>query len=232
MYKTAILVHVWYEDVFLNVIAPKLAIHKNVDLYINFVKRHNSNSFIQQVKEMFPAAVILFSDNPGRDIRGYLNCLSYIYHEDKQYDNYIFVHTKTNENDHGKRMLENLLRGIIQDEETLRQGTELVKERYGMVGAVNYVQNTFFTQEEKLKTINILKRLGCNKFDVKFVAGTMFNVSAAIIDHYLRKPGIIEDFNNDFYEDSLKHSGWHHAWERVFGTMVIDYGKDIYEYQS
>jgi hypothetical protein len=228
--ETAFLIHVWYEDVFLNKIAPFVSQHVNdVDIYINMVNGKAHHSFIEEVQSRFPAATITFSENPGRDIRGYMNMLSYIYEKDITYKNYVFIHTKTQIDNFGKRCLQSLLTHTIGSPETLKASLQMIDQTsYGMSGSYEFVTKGFWTDEERSKTLNVLKRLGVKTRNVTFIAGTMFIVRASIIDKYLRTPDAIKTFSADFVEDGRKHSGWHHAWERVFGTLVIEEGLEIF----
>lgn len=228
---TAFLIHVFYEDAFMNVIAPYVEKHVNdIDLYINLVKGKNSEGYIESVRERFPTATILFSENPGRDIRGYMNMLSHIYEKQTTYQNYVFIHTKTQVDSFGQRCLKSLLDNTVGTPQTFSQCLETIKEgsKYGMAGSQEFLTRGFWTEEERVKTFNVLKRLDVQTRDVTFIAGTMFIVRASIIDKHLRKENAIEEFTKDFVEDGIKHSGWHHAWERVFGTLVIEEGLEIY----
>jgi hypothetical protein len=228
---TAFLIHVFYESTFMNVIAPYVEKHVNdIDLYINFVKDKNSESFVNLVKERFPSAVVVFSENPGRDIRGYMNMLSYIYKNQKAYQNYVFIHTKTQVDGFGQRCLRYLLENTVGSTQILSRCLKEIQEgtKYGMAGSQEFLTKGFWTEEERAKTFDVLARLDVKTRDVTFIAGTMFIVRASIIDKHLRKDNSIEEFSKDFEENGIKHSGWHHAWERVFGTLVIEEGLEIY----
>jgi hypothetical protein len=228
--ETAFLIHVWYEDVFFSKIVPFVIQHVNdVDIYINFVKEKTHPTFIEETREKFPNATITFSENPGRDIRGYMNMLSCIYEKGITYKNYVFIHTKTQIDSFGQRCLHSLLTHTIGSKETLNASLALINQtNYAMSGSHEFLTKGFWTEEEKNKTFDVLKRLGVKTRDVTFIAGTMFIVRASIVDKHLRKPGAIELFSADFVEDGTKHSGWHHAWERVFGTLVIEEGLKIF----
>jgi len=226
---TAFLIHVWYEEVFTEKIVPFVIQHiDDVDLYINFVKGKTSLEFVEEIREKFPSATITFSENPGRDIRGYMNMLSYIYENKITYKNYVFIHTKTQIDSFGQRCLQSLLKHTIGSKETLNAALKMIDQTvYGMAGSHEFVQEGFTNDEERRKTFDILERLNIEPGRNKFVAGTMFIVRASIIDKYLRKPGAIEMFSADFVEDNKKNGGWHHAWERVFGTLVVAEGLEI-----
>lgn len=230
---TAILVHVWYEDVFINKIFPRIVQHNGkVDFYFNFVESKVSENCVRTIEDNFINYKITYSPNPGRDIRGYMNMLSEIYKDNKTYKNYVFLHTKTNENKSGENCLEILLRSTVGTPKTLSNVIKILehKHEYGMVGSKDLLKKGFFTDEEKIKGFDIADRLGIQKDTVKFIAGTMFAVKAEIIDRYLRKPRVIEEFNKDFVENGKKHNGWHHGWERVFGMLVYDSGQMIFPY--
>lgn len=230
---TAFLIHVFYEEVFMKVIAPYVEKHiDDVDLYINLVIGNNSGSYIKSVKERFPSAVILFSENPGRDIRGYMNILSYIYEKELKYTNYMFIHTKTQKDASGKNCLKSLLDNTVGSKKTFGNCIKIIQEgsNYGMVGSRDYLTKGFHTKEERTKTLDILRRLGSQEQDATFIAGTMFMIRSSIVDKHLRKCGVIPSFTKDFVENGAKNSGWHHAWERVFGTIVYEEGLEIYPY--
>jgi lipopolysaccharide biosynthesis protein len=231
--STAILVHIWYEDVFLDKIYPRIVQHNgSVDFYFNFVKSNISSTCVETIQKSFNNYKITYSENPGRDIRGYMNMLSEIYKEDKNYKNYIFLHTKTNIDSFGVACLETLLLSTVGTVKTLQTVQNILEEsqEYGMVGSATMFASGFYTEGERSKSLNIADRLGIQKDKVNFIAGTMFAVKAEIIDKFLRKPGVIERFCKDFVEDGIKHSGWHHAWERVFGMLVYDCGQKILPY--
>jgi sulfur carrier protein ThiS len=140
----------------------------------------------------------------------------------------VFLHTKTNIDQSGSMQMHYLINDILGSRDILQKAlTVLLQEKNGMVGSGRYLAEGFYTYEESRKAHDIIKRLGLTVNRVVFIAGTMFIVKAEILDKYLRNDGVIEIFCNDFYEDGTKNSGWHHAWERVFGMLVSIAGKQV-----
>ena len=233
--KTAFLVHIWYEDVFIEKIYPRILQHNGTaDFYFNFVKHNVSQRALEMIQSSFENFHITYSDNPGRDIRGYMRMLEHIYEKGSSYENYVFLHTKTNVDFAGVQSLENLLHGTVATPEILNNvlGILNTNNLYGMVGSGKQLLCGFFTEDEKYKAFNIAERLGLQKKEPNFIAGTMFAVKSSIIDKYLRKDGVIEEFCKDFVENGVKHSGWHHGWERVFGMIVYDSDMKIFPYNT
>jgi lipopolysaccharide biosynthesis protein len=230
MKENAVLFHIYYEDAY-QVVQPFLEkVQDQADLIFNFVE--GKANFLDRVKADFPQAVILFSKNPGRDIRGYLNCLSYVYESQKNYRNYFFVHTKTQKDSFGKRSLSFLVNSTLGSMKAAL--AELEKPEVGMVGSGDFIYTGFYDKDTAAKSVILCERLeidlppwnfvssqpSINYWEPSFVAGTMFAVKAEVIDFYLRKPGLVEEICQDFVEDGRSYGGWHHAWERIFGLMV------------
>ncbi len=234
--ETAFIVHIWYHDVFEKHIEPHIHQYRNSSsFFFNFVKGNESPSLVEYIKTTYKNSVILYSENEGRDIRGYFNCLSYINKNNLSFESYVFLHTK---NQHlGPRAvtcLKSTLRDTVQYPETLVSALEILKhdDSVGMIGSHEMKQEGFWTDEEKIKTYYILNEFGYAPDKIEFFEGTMFIVKAKIFDKFFRSQKVIDKYVGMFYEDGSKHSGWHHAWERVFPTLVTIEGYDLMAFNS
>jgi lipopolysaccharide biosynthesis protein len=229
--KTAFLIHVWYFDVFEKNIEPKLLAYKDTaTFFFNFVKSNVDESLVERIQKTYPKSTILYSENPGRDIRGYFNMLNYIYQENLNFDNYVFLHTKNQHlGQEAVRCLKSVLRDTVQYPQTFETLLALLdsNQKLGMISSHEMIREGFWTEEEEIKTYHILNHFGFNPSKVTFFEGTMFIVKAKIIDKFLRIPKNLQFFTDMFYENGVKHSGWHHAWERVFPSLVIADGYEI-----
>ena len=231
----AVFFHVYYEDAYQKVEPLLKKLQGRADIFFNFIQGHPRKEFLERIRAEFPDADFLFSPNPGRDIRGYFNCLQHVYQSERNYQNYFFLHTKTQKDAFGKRVLHTLTHSILDLDRTLKalQDTEI-----GMVGSRECLYEGFYYRRsdygEFYRGADI-----CNRLDIEFppswklgtnpildssqpgfIACTMFAVKSEVIDFFLRKEGVIEEFCQDFTEDGKSYGGWHHAWERVFGLMV------------
>jgi len=230
--KIAILVHIYFVDVFVDQMLPKLKLLDDIgDFYFNIVRGQETDELLNTIKINFKHHTISFTEkNVGRDINGQLNNLKALYDQNKYYDYYLFVHTKKSQHldkNFGKNWLDNLLYHTIGDELRITNILKRFKNepKLGMIGAPNCKVNLMTVNGHNVNELaKIFKINKHTKF--WYIAGTMFWVRASIIDQYFDVDGgLIEWLQEQFTEENGAIDGQiHHAFERIFGLMVYANG--------
>lgn len=228
--KIAVLIHVYFTDVLIDKLIPKLKpLNEVADFYFNFVRGQETQEALDLIKDTFKRHTINYTEqNIGRDVNGQMNNLKSIYTRIKRYDYYLFIHTKKSvhlKKEMGEAWLQNLT-SIIDSEKT-----------------INTILNNFETQpklgmvcNEKCKTnlmtinkhnVDVLSKGFCLPDDIEFwfCAGTMFWVRSKIFDTFYSHPEMIPAVQGIFREENGAIDGEaHHAMERIYGKQVYALG--------
>jgi hypothetical protein len=240
--KIAVLVHCYFIDVLLHTLLPKLLpLAKHADFYFNFIKNDdviNQTMALEVIKSNFDNYTINYTNrNIGRDINGQFNNLKKIYENDKTYDFYLLVHTKKSKHmvrSAAQSWLGDLLNGTIGNYDKINEILDSFKnnEKIGIIGS----------EDKKLRTLRDCFELNVDKYnelcrllkidknlDTYFIAGTMFWIRSEVLDHYLRKKNILKLFTSKLEENKLIDGDWHHAMERLYGTLCYNLGYTVNE---
>ena len=225
--KIAVLVHCYFIDILMDEIIPRLLpLRNDAFFYFNFVKGRETPEALTTIKRSFKNFQITFTDNPGRDIRGFLYILNSIYSQKKTYDYYLFLHTKKSLHgiESGTIWRNRLLNGTVANTKKIEQILSKFEDdpTIGMISSKIQHLKGHGSEEEKIKLEKCFEKFGMIKRINEFIGGTMFWVRAPILDQYFNKSGLLEEIVQDFTEDGIPHSGWHHAFERLFGSMVME----------
>ena len=238
--KIAVLVHCYYVDVLIQTILPKLLpLAKHADFYFNFIKNNDTDGqkmAIEVIKSYFDNYTINYTDkNVGRDINGYFNNLKKIYENDKTYDFYLLLHTKKSlhlSRPSVQNWFVDLLSSTINDYDKINQVLDYFKnnEKIGIVGSGNRTLKTlrdvFTLNEDKYNQLCELLKIDKN-LDSYFIGGAMFWVRSEILDHYFKNTDYLKIISFKFTETGLIDGEWHHAMERLFGTLCYNLGYTV-----
>jgi len=231
----AVLIHVYFSDVLIEKLIPKLLpLADKADFYFNFVRGQETEEAIELIKNTFKRYTIIFTEqNVGRDVNGQLNNLKHIYSHIKRYEYYLFLHTKKSVHlpkEYGEAWLSNLT-SIVKDEQTIQNiiNDFNTKPKLGMVCNERCKVNLMTINEHN---VNVLS----NGFGMKpgnnfwFSAGTMFWVRAKIFDTFYSRQHVISRLQSIFREENGATDGeLHHAMERIMGKQVYELGYYINE---
>lgn len=238
--KIAVLVHCYFMDVLMHTVLPKLLpLSKYADFYFNFIEKNdivNQKMAIELIKNNFINYTINYTKkNIGRDINGQFNNLKSIYESDKSYDFYLFVHTKKSTHlnrSAAKNWVDNLLNDTVGNYDVINKILDDFKnnKKLGIVGSKNDLFKTLkvMFSANKEKYYKICEILNVDKtIDSYFIAGTFFWSRAEIIDYYFKDNDNLKIISSNFDESGLLDGDWHHAMERIYGTLCYSLGYTI-----
>jgi lipopolysaccharide biosynthesis protein len=235
--KIAVLVHCYFIDVLIHTVLPKLLpLSKYADFYFNFIKNDdtvNQAMAIEVIKRNFDNYTINYTDkNIGRDINGQFNNLNSIYKNNKSYDFYLLVHTKKSKHlikSAAKNWVDDLLLSTVGDYNKINQILDDFndKPKLGVVGSKTHKHKTlevmFSGNRSKYNEICEILNIDKNT-ESYFIGGTFFWVRSEIIDHYFKDNDNLKIISDKFDETGLLDGDWHHAMERIFGTLCYSLG--------
>ena len=238
--KIAVLVHCYFIDVLVQTILPSLLpLAKYADFYFNFIKNNDTNGqtmAIEVIKSNFDNYTINYTNrNIGRDINGQFNNLKKIYENDKTYDFYLLLHTKKSVHmvrSDAQYWLLNLLKGTVGDYDKINQILDCFKnnEKIGIIGSedkkLRTLKDSFELNADNYNELCRLLKIDKN-INSYFIAGTMFWIRSEILDHYLRKKNILKLLLSKLEENKLIDGDWHHAMERLYGTLCYNLGYTV-----
>ena len=231
--KIAVLVHVYFTDVLINKLIPKLKpLANDADFYFNFVRGQETKEALDIIKRTFKNHTVNYTEqNIGRDVNGQLNNLKSIYSRLKRYDYYLFLHTKKSVHlkpEQGEYWMQNLT-SIIKDKKTIQNTLNDFKTKptLGMVCDSKCKVNLMTVNQHNFEVF-------CRGFGMDpqgefwFCAGTMFWVRANIIDTFFSDPRMIPAVQGTFREENGAIDGEvHHVIERIYGKQVYSLGYTI-----
>jgi lipopolysaccharide biosynthesis protein len=228
--KIAVMVHVYFTDVLINKLIPKLKpLAEDADFYFNFVRGQETQEALDIIQNTFKHHTVSYTEqNVGRDVNGQLNNLKSLYSKLKRYDYYLFLHTKKSVHlkpEFGQAWMDNLT-NIIKDKETIENVLHdfRTQPKLGMVCEPKCRVNLMTINQHNFDVF--CKGFGMDpKGDFWFCAGTMFWVRAKIFDTFYSHPQIIPAIQGLFREENWAIDGEaHHAMERIYGKQVYSLG--------
>jgi lipopolysaccharide biosynthesis protein len=238
--KVAVLVHCYFIDVLIKTILPKLLpLSKQADFYFNFIKtgdKINQTMAIELIKKNFDNYTINYTEkNIGRDINGQFNNLKSIYSSGKSYDYYLFLHTKKSTH-LVKKAAENWTEELLDSTVGSYDKINNIFDRFennqnvGMIGCYKNKYETLkvMFNDNKEKYNALCDILNIDKTtESYFIGGTFFWVRSEIIDHYFKDNDNLNIIASNFSESGLLDGDWHHAMERMYGTLCYSLGYTV-----
>lgn len=215
----SVLCHVYYHHLWPEVCDNISKIKDDFRLYVNLV--NDSDGISTVIKSRFPDARILVSPNQGKDTGGNLRLIAQWLKDGAPGELIYQCHAK-----HDTNWRRELFR-VFDNSDYVKY---LFKDtRLGMIGDANWLiirsndVNTAFYDEYR-------RQFGMNMSrPMKFFGGTIFCVRASIFKEFFSQFDPIEIANSlehgNIYEPSKTH-----AWERLFGGIVMEKGYFIKPY--
>jgi lipopolysaccharide biosynthesis protein len=238
-----IILHLYYIDMWDEIVNYLNNINYKFDLYITLTKE-NDNSNIENIinnsklKDNVKGIYIL--ENRGMDIGPFLYVFNELINNNLEYKYLVKIHTKKgiHENrpfEKGLQWKNDLFNAILSSPERVDYIINLFNEdeNLGIIGTkkwlvdkkhAGYIYNhehiKYFIEKLNIKT----------KFeDMIFIGGTMFWCDYKILFDFLKKINLLEIINEFEYgaKTDSHFSRKTHAFERILGYVFLDYNKKI-----
>lgn len=221
--KIAICFHLGYIDRFFEFtpyIDHVLTMFPQTELYITYRERQDPTKMCQQ---KYPNAHVMRSKR-GCDCGAFLKQIR-SFSQRHQYFDYIFkLHTKSN-NQYWTDWKESLLQPIAGSPEIIKQIllTFVQRPQISMIASQRWIIPVEETNNPFLTQICQRNHLHSNG---SFIGGTIFWLRGSIIEQLSQNISLKYEYK--LCEHRKPNEPSHtHAWERVFGLMVTNYGGKI-----
>lgn len=244
--KIAVLMHMFYIDLWDEFKERVDDIRGKCDIYVNLVKGSYDDETLNEFKDKIsnlPNVDVIISENIGLDVGGTMFLLERLFNTNIEYDYILKIHSKksihSGRDDKkaiqdfkktGEEWREQLTKPIMGSVKTTDDIISLFKssKEVGMVGG----KYNILTAKNKwaLRNINFItdynKRFGIttDPREIIFVAGTMFWVRYDLMKDYFTKVKPLEiasELEEGAFTDATEERRTH-ALERVFGLMVLN----------
>ncbi len=222
-----VLAHVFYPDLWDELAGYLANLPEHAcDLYVNLVETTCTPELEQSVREAFPAANVVVSQNVGRDIGGHFQLLRNISAEDYRF--FCLVHSKKSPHLSSgdailwrRRLLTPLLGTRALAAENLK--LMLTDETIGLIGARLCRDTALRDNTGKFTELMDMLDVKPESRDVEFVSGTMMYLRREVLQRIFETCKDLpfekgDDTPLQFHLDAQ----WAHAIERVIGNVVRD----------
>jgi lipopolysaccharide biosynthesis protein len=222
--KIAVIFHLYYEDLWDEIMQYIDRIPIKFDLYVNLVKGH-SKSILNKIKKRYPDCKITVSNNAGYDMGGLIRSLEIIDLED--YDLICKVHTKKADyRSDGSIWREKLLDSILGSREKIFDILRIFDSdpKIGIVGSNEFINREDLGSNSKFYS-QLCGRLKIpfRKRGLEFIAGSIFWCRSEIMNEIKKL-----NLSSNNFESSNKLDGQlAHAIERIFGALGRKLGYKI-----
>lgn len=242
--KVAVILHLFYIDMWDEFKGLISNIHYNTDVYINLVDdsmhRLPLMNFKNKVESEHSNCKIFINENVGLDIGGTLFIIDHILKENKKYDYVLKLHSKKSihegriNNKKGLKWKNELIEPILGDYKAVNDVIDTFVENpiIGMIGAKKWLldkHDNIYQGSDKLESYIKRFEIETDIDNIQFIGGSMFWVRFDIIEEFFTKHDIskiLRTFEKNSFTDN-KSLRWTHAFERVFGLIVLDSNKKI-----
>ena len=230
--KLAVLVHIYYWDLWTELKSYIDNIEAEYDLFINIVESVWKPQIHQQVRQDFPEAKILISKNRGKDIGGHLAMMAHL--DFSRYDLFCLMHTK--KSPHVSEQIadtwrKDLLDAILGSQEKVWKNLHIMRQNpeIGILGC-RYWRNTKVFNN----SIHYYRLL--DEFDIKseareceYLSGTMMLVRPQIMETIYHKFKDLELEDGDDQDLKFHMDGQiAHALERIIGNLIRHQGMTFF----
>jgi len=230
MKPLAVILHLYYEDLWSEFRSYFDNITVDFDLYVSLVKGDCRNDVKQEIKAKYPDAKIYFFDNRGMDIAPFIYIFNSIIENGVNYECFAKVHSKKsiahdvsgNFGNDWRRVLVSSLFGSKQKFETAFISCNNESE-YGIAQHAYWVinQNQFGLEQDYFKEEV--------PTEYRFIGGTMFMGNFNLFKNWFVENNVF-DLTYDKFPDGYESDNTiAHILERIFGLVPQMYGKNIYK---
>lgn len=239
--KIAVCIHLYYPDMFEEIIPYLNNLKHPYKLYINLCPGEYNKKQVDLIYKYKSDAIINVSRNKGVDVGGFLNTLKII---DSDTDLIVKIHTKKgigSKNNpsssvkrngirvatgHANKWFHQMMNGVLKDIKTVNKIVNEFKlnQNCGMVGFKLY-NSIGPNKNEIIKILNLIN-LNQNLIGEEFIGGTIFWVRYDILKKYLTND-LIDIILRNMSDGYIIEPSPQHAMERIFGYMVKGENKKI-----
>ena len=239
--KIAVCVHLFYPDMFEQIIPYLNNLDYPYKLYINLCPGKYNKKQVDLIYNYKPDAIINVSRNKGVDVGGFLYTFKKI---DGDTDLIIKIHTKKGIGSEltpsesvkrkgliptmrvANKWFHDMMVGILKDVSSVNNIINEFKtnQKCGMVGFKLY-NNLGPNKDEIIKIMNLIN-LNKDLIGGEFIGGTIFWIRYDILKKYLND-NTIDTILKSMPDGYIIEPSPQHAIERIFGYMVKSEGKDI-----
>ena len=226
--KLAVLVHIYYFELWPELCRYIQNIETEFDLYINIVASVWQPYMHEKIRADFPEAKILISPNRGRDLGGHLSLMSHL--DFAQYDLLYLLHTKKSPQKDSKYVeiwRKDLLDAILGTKEKVRNNIAIMRQNphIGLLGSRYWRDTNIANNLNNYHLLLDLFLIKKNTRNCEYLSGTMMLVKFKIMQIIYEKLHDIRLESGDKKEFNFHIDGQlPHAIERVIGNVVRDQG--------
>ena len=224
-HDTAVVVHLYYIELWDEIKNNLKYLNEQFDLYIN-VNNNCDIVFLQKLRKEFPDCVLFSCENRGRDILPFVEVLKYILLLDYKYC--CKIHTKKSlHRSDGDRWRNHLIKSLLGSLDRINKSKKYIDDGVGIVVPKgNKYSYREWTGSNELMLQAFAKRANVSiPDDFMFPAGSMFWCNPSIFKKLVKHI----DSTKFEYEDGQIDGTKAHAIERFFGLLCYDNNKSIEE---
>ncbi|WP_019505365.1 rhamnan synthesis F family protein [Pleurocapsa sp. PCC 7319] len=230
--KLAVLVHIYYFELWSEICSYLKNIPSEFDLFINIVATIWQSQMHEQIRQDFPQAKILISPNRGKDVGGHLSLMAHL--DFSQYNLMCLLHTKRSP--HIDERISDIWRRDLYDallgtREKAAQNIAIMNQYpyIGFIGSRYWRCTMMGNNWENYNRLITEFKIKPEAQNCEYLSGTMMFV----------RPQIMEILYNHFHDVELENGdekdlSFHidgqiaHAIERLIGNLVRDQGLDFF----
>src|SRR3989339_1460197 len=226
--RIAVIVHLYYTELWDELAKHINNIPFNFDTYINLVENNYPENIIDKIKRTFPRAVVTSTPNKGFDIGGLMKQIQNINLE--KYDLVCKIHSKKSKykmTNYGDNWRKELLDSMLGSKRRVLGIIKLFEnKKIGMISSEKHISNKISTNEEKYLLLCDKLKIEKKFQDIEYFEGTMFWCRSEILEK-IKKIGMKTE---DFEDTRIKVNDGQlaHAFERVFGALCKSCGYYLY----
>ncbi|MGL4758893.1 MAG: rhamnan synthesis F family protein, partial [Patescibacteria group bacterium] len=226
--KLAVLVHIYYFDLWSELSNYIQNIDSEFDLYVNIVASIWQPDMHRQIRADFPQAKILISPNRGKDIGGHLSLMSYL--DFAQYNLFCLIHTKKSpyvDTRISDLWRHDLLAAILGSTEKARNNLAIMNQytNIGLMGSRYWRSTAIANNRENYQYLLDEFAIQPTARNCEYLSGTMMLVRPQIMQLIYQKLHHVELESGDNQELSFHIDGQiAHAVERIIGNLVRNLG--------
>jgi len=191
---------------------------------------------IQYIRHNFPAAILVYSPNHGRDIGGKLAAIDVALKLKIASDYTLIIHDKQSPHAATGLAWRNELFRVIEKKELPTIFSTFAKsEKVGIVGSPTFLMNEYDFSMQQFDSVSneILKELisemNLTMTDYNFIAGNIFWIRSELIMKFFSQHSPLKIRSRLEHGNVLDfHKGTYiHSWERIFSWLANAHGFEI-----
>ncbi|WP_276503920.1 rhamnan synthesis F family protein [Terrimonas pollutisoli] len=237
--RPLVICHIFFYDMALAFIDQLTILNQHNSFFIFNISAALSNSkpFIQILKKVFPASIIINSSHKGRDIGGKFAALNVALKLNIQSDITLIIHDKKSLHLGNGELWRDELFKIISKEllPTVIEKFENSDET-GIVCSGNYIQNEYNIKTDSFMcTSNKQLKIILNNHDIRtdnydFIAGNIFWIRTKLLKDFFKSRSLFK-IRSELEKGNVLDFGngtFIHSWERAMSWIATSQGYKIY----